>query len=315
MMTKNNYVKRGLDMIVYHYCSLDVFMKIVSGKAIRLSDITKSNDSMEILWITKFIKDIFDDEFQKEIQKTQYFENGYPKETFIELVEHYSDEFFKENIRLYSYLVCCFSEKGDLLSQWRGYADDANGVSIGFDGNFLSTIGKPAKDDFISSDIFEFGQIIYTDKSQQSEIRKIAQQLIAKLKVIVKNNPKDIKHESMAVFNDCFLQLFKLSIFIKNPFFKEEKEWRICYWTDIKPDTEVSNTYIENNIKISDIKYHNRRNDLIPHIDLIFDESKEQIIKEVIIGPKCKASKSDIEAFLAKNGIFCSVKKSDGTYR
>ena len=39
-----------------------------------------------------------------------------------------------------------------------------------------------------------------------------------------------------------------------NPFFKEEKEWRICYWTDIKPDTEVSNTHIENNIKISDIK-------------------------------------------------------------
>lgn len=302
-------------MIVYHYCSVDVFMKIISSRSIRLSDITKSNDSMEILWITKYIKDIFDEEFKKEAQNIQYFEKGYPKETFLELVERYSNEFFKEDIRLYSYLVCCFSEKGDLLSQWRGYADDANGISIGFDGDALKTFGKPAKDDLISSNVFEYGQIIYTESTQKSEIRKIAQQLISKLKTIVKNNPKDIKQESLVAFNSCFLQLFKLSIFIKNPFFKEEKEWRICHWTDINPKSNISNTHIENNIKVSDIKYHNRRDNLIPYIDLMFGENREQIIKEIIIGPKCKARKSDIEIFLAQNGIFCPVKKSDGTYR
>ena len=302
-------------MIVYHYCSVDVFMKIISSKSIRLSDITKSNDSMEILWITKHIKEIFDEEFKKEIQSTQYFEKGYPKETFVDLVDRYSDEFFKEDIRLYSYLVCCFSEKGDLLSQWRGYADDANGISIGFDGDVLKTFGKPAKDDLISSNVFEYGQIIYTESTQKSEIRKIAQQLISKLKTIVKNNPKDIKQESLAAFNSCFIQLFKLSIFIKNPFFKEEKEWRICHWTDINPKNDISNTHIDNNIKVSDIKYHNRRDNLIPYIDLMFGENREQIIKEIIIGPKCKARKSDIETFLAQNGIFCPIKKSDGTYR
>ena len=71
----------------------------------------------------------------------------------------------------------------------------------------------------------------------------------------------------------------------------------------------------ENNIKVSDIKYHNRRDNLIPYIDLMFGENREQIIKEIIIGPKCKARKSDIETFLAQNGIFCPIKKSDGTYR
>lgn len=302
-------------MTVYHYCSIDVFMKIISGKAIRLSDITKSNDSMEILWITKYIKEIFDDEFQREIQKTQYFEKGYPKETFMELVDHYSDEFFKEDIRLYSYLVCCFSEKGDLLSQWRGYADDANGISIGFDGDVLASLGKPAKDDPISSDVFEYGQVIYTETTQKSEIRKNAQQLIANLKAIAKDKPDDIKQKSLAAFNSCFLQLFRLSIFMKNPFFREEREWRICYWTDIKPGNIISNTHIENNVEISDINYHNRRNDLIPHIDLKFGNGKQQIIKEVVIGPKCKVRISDIETFLAQNGIHCSVRKSDGTYR
>lgn len=52
---------------------------------------------------------------------------------------------------------------------------------------------------------------------------------------------------------------------MKNPFFKEEKEWRICYWTDINPKSKTSNTHIENNIKISDIEYHDRRDNLIPH--------------------------------------------------
>jgi hypothetical protein len=31
----------------------------------------------------------------------------------------------------------CLSEDGDLLSQWRGYAADASGVSIGFSKEYL----------------------------------------------------------------------------------------------------------------------------------------------------------------------------------
>ena len=118
------------EKIVYHYCNADVFTKIISSKAIRLSDITKSNDSMEILWITKYIKEIFDEEYAKETSNTKYFKDGYPKDMFSEFVEHYSEDFFKADQRMYSYMVCCFSEASDLLSQWRGYANDASGFSI-----------------------------------------------------------------------------------------------------------------------------------------------------------------------------------------
>ena len=34
----------------------------------------------------------------------------------------------------------CLSKKGDLLSQWRGYADDAFGVSIGFEKDYLKKL-------------------------------------------------------------------------------------------------------------------------------------------------------------------------------
>ena len=34
-------------------------------------------------------------------------------------------------------LIGCFSKNGDLLSQWRAYAEDGKGFSIGFDSNYI----------------------------------------------------------------------------------------------------------------------------------------------------------------------------------
>ncbi|HEY8660108.1 MAG TPA: DUF2971 domain-containing protein [Hanamia sp.] len=34
-------------------------------------------------------------------------------------------------------LIGCFSKNGDLLSQWRAYAEDDKGFSIGFDSNYI----------------------------------------------------------------------------------------------------------------------------------------------------------------------------------
>lgn len=301
--------------IVYHYCSADVFTKIISGKKIRLSDITKSNDSMEILWIKEYIKEIFDEEFDKETSNTKYFNEGYPKDAFSELVEHYSDDFFKADQRIYSYMVCCFSKKGDLLSQWRGYADDASGFSIGFDANALATFGKPPADDPISSDIFDFNKIIYDVREQKARIRDCAKYLISELKPLSKMTGGHIKQQSMTAFNSCFLQLFKWSIFMKNPFFKEEKEWRICYCTDLRSNYKSSNIKIEGGLTLSDVAYYSRKNDVIPYVDLSFDKSVNNIIKIIVIGPKCRSSQKEIEVYMKNYGIVCNVVKSEGTYR
>lgn len=40
-------------------------------------------------------------------------------------------------LRLTPY-VCCFSREGDLLSQWRAYADDGAGFSVGFTSSWLN---------------------------------------------------------------------------------------------------------------------------------------------------------------------------------
>lgn len=302
-------------MTVYHYCSMDVFHKIISNKSIRLSDITKSNDSMEILWITKFIEEVFYEEFSKEIEKTKYFKDGFPEKVFRELVEHYSNDFFDEKQRIYSYFVCCFSENGDLLSQWRGYADDGNGVSIGFNTETLKAIGMPKKGDLISSNVFELNRMNYSELSQKASIRKAAISLIKELKIISKKSITNLKQESMKAYNKCFLELFKMSIFMKNPFFKEEKEWRMCHWSNTNSSDDTSNIKLDNGFALSNIDYHFRRNDMVPHIDLLFDGYKKSLIDKIIIGPKSCVRKNDIESFLIKNRINCSVEKTKGTYR
>ena len=38
--------------VLYHYCSLDTFCNIMKNQSIWLSDVTKSNDSKELVWAT-----------------------------------------------------------------------------------------------------------------------------------------------------------------------------------------------------------------------------------------------------------------------
>lgn len=294
-----------MDNIVYHYCSTDVFTKIVSGKSIRLSDITKSNDSMEIRWITKYIKEVFLEEFDKEAVKTTYFNDDYPKGIFIDLLDEYIEEFFNTDQRLYSYLVCCFSEIGDLLSQWRGYADDAAGFSIGFDTDVINN----------HRHLYSYDKVIYAERNQKALVRKEAKTLITRLKSILNDEKGSVLINSMPAFRKCFFQLFKTSILLKNPFFEEEKEWRISLWISTLSETDSIKVTSDNELSFSELDYYSRKNDVIPYIDLSFKKFKGSIIKDVVIGPKNRASQRDIEDYLKNNGIVCSVRKSAGTYR
>lgn len=318
--------KEGYKMIVYHYCSIDTFTAIIKNKTLRLSEITRSNDSMEILWITRFIEEVFRDVYNK--YATKKLNDKFSETAFMEMVDHIKSDFFDEENRIYSFFVTCFSEadEGDLLSQWRGYADDGKGVAIGFDGDVLKQIGQPAPDDTISNPVLYFDKVEYTERSQKAAIRRIASQLIDTLNLsITKDKTDDIgtlKYQSMNSFNSYFLELFKQSVFMKNPFFREEREYRLCFWTDTrftkttKPETE--RIHLEDGLKFEKLMFQNKSGKLVSYVDLNFGDSKKQLIKEIIIGPKSLLTKSDVISYLYDNDIDINNKDvilSKGTYR
>jgi hypothetical protein len=60
----------------------------------------------------------------------------------------------------------CLSEEGDLLSQWRGYADDGCGVAIGFESSFFSDLTEMTPDRAKGFDLL-FVQVCYDPKEQR----------------------------------------------------------------------------------------------------------------------------------------------------
>lgn len=105
--------------IVYHYCSVDTFYNIIKNASIWLSDITKSNDKKEFSWIQNKVHN----ELREQIILLQH------DSKVIELWDKVMNAISYNPTKLYA---TCFSSSADCLSQWRGYAKDGTGLSIGF---------------------------------------------------------------------------------------------------------------------------------------------------------------------------------------
>ena len=136
---------------LYHYCSLDTFLKIIKSSSIWLSDIQKSNDFREMAWFRQKYYDFIlnkynntDDKNVKTICETIFSiaaTDGYENfptwllPTVRHNMKEIRDTFF--SLRTYAF---CLSELADSLGQWRGYADDGKGIAIGFSKEYLDAI-------------------------------------------------------------------------------------------------------------------------------------------------------------------------------
>lgn len=121
----------GYPRTLHHFCSMQSFMNIMSYKTIRLSEVTKSNDKKEV---RLFYDIIFNKSmaFLDEItQVTSYSEiESYRKRLRIALNNDFSFLSF----------AFCMSTQSNSLSQWTRYADDAQGIAIGFDSECLQRL-------------------------------------------------------------------------------------------------------------------------------------------------------------------------------
>ena len=143
--------------------------------------------------------------------------------------------------------ITCFCENGDLLSQWRGYGLN-QGYSLGFDVSLLKLI------DNIDGVIpVEYG-ITNPSKYFAHELEFATHRTA---------------HPEMSAYNATRNILPRL-VKIKNPCFKEEKEWRL-----LKQFTEEIN-------EDQEILFRKSSNGPIPYQEISFPR---ECLTEVIIGP------------------------------
>ena len=299
--------------IVYHYCNINTFYSIISNKTLRLSDITKSNDQLELTWAKSIIRKVFGnsyDELKDEIK------SKLKKEAYMDQIEQKIASYFEKDELRNKFFVICFSgnNSGDLLSQWRGYGDDGQGIAIGFNESVLKRISDPVQMyENKEQQCILYNKVIYDEKSQEKRIKEIVMHFLKKLNDQSINNEFGINNQFESILLECFPRLYQEAIFMKNPFFKEEDESRLVICEGKEGEIIESRES-----SISEKKYYIRNNQLVGYYDINLEKVKKQKILEIVMGPKCKLDQKTLLNFLQDNQFAVQEKiihHSKGSYR
>jgi hypothetical protein len=244
-------LKNDIPDAIYHYTSLEGFKGIIDSDTIWLSDYSYLNDSNELAYGVKLIKDIASDMLgQSEFESSR------------EILQAWID-----NIEQVKHRVCIasFSGNGDSLSQWRSYGN----IAIGF--NPLFSIGAPHETHIMPIEYSESVQKrwakLYLSHLCQAYSVDISLDRLKRIGKVYHNTDK----------------LIKLISFFKDPGFREEDEYRIAYIEDPELFEKIGEEPAPKNFRISN-------GNLIPYVrssDLpnAFDDKKHLSIKKIVLGP------------------------------
>ena len=259
---------------LYHYTNAEGLKDIINDGEIWGSHYKFSNDPTEIEYSYKLMIEI--------LERYIINETDSRIKSFFEKYLEYQKIFVTySGFNIFS---ASFSEKGDLLSQWRGYGDNSFGYCIGID---LFKIGRksvgltyPVS---TNSPKIKLIKIIY-DKKKQEEILG---NYLDQLKEYINKN-KNLKEDSGLLYG-IYLVIFPLiACLFKDQHFEEEEEWRLIYTPltiirsdKLKPDELKLNYRANNKLIIPYVKINIKKigSDLIP-------------INEIVIGPKGDKTKS-----------------------
>lgn len=257
----NHPVNEDTD-IVYHYTTPEKFLSIVNNQSFYFTNLNYLNDRKEFHHGVDLILQVIDGMSSDDATKV-IFEKIKKNIHYI----HKSPKY-----------VSCFSCNGDLLSQWRAYANQGKGISIGFD---VTSINQ-----FEVGDI-ESKYILYSEKSQTEIIQEIIKIQIDFFTHICDFYDWD-EHGFESLVATTILDFLESVITVfKHPSFSEEREFRLEWKIDGKM------------IKLekSDVKFRSSETLIIPYINLQYlDWQATKIpeysglirrlpIKEIIIGP------------------------------
>lgn len=316
---------------LYHYCANEKFYSILQNRNIRMGDISKSNDSLEL---QLFYPDLHSTILRKYKKDPFSFRLGEltDSDAMHELVRT-SDQIWFERFDSgdFSNFVVCFSEVKDCLSQWRGYADDGRGGCIGFSKEALQQYCDA------SNGVLRLEKVEYADeKTVRDAISFYADSILKELKglrqwIVDEMTQDDNSDETDSLirynFDGMIASAFTESLCMKTKPFQEEQEWRIFLnkeaykkadWVYNKKDELTGPRYFDDTLNFLNnrIDFRYTTDDLIPFCPIRFEEFPQNPVVEIWLGPKNHARESDVDLFMHKHGYGnVAIFHSDITYR
>lgn len=285
--------------ILYHYCSNDAFVSVVRAKSLWLSSLTLSNDTMEGRLVNATLMRVAEKD-KLDLQSRERLRES------IEFTERFFDG-----------LGFCLSEQSDLLSQWRGYADDGRGVSIGFKREYLDELAEASVRSNPAG--FELHRVEYDPDRQEAliqptyaELRSLIAAGAFRLKGIRGfldvRSPEQIAEEDQATAKAHgaliveLLDLLPMLFALKSPAFREESEWRLVSMLGGK--------------RFEDCLFRSSRGKIIPYREFELLALSRSAIVEVVLGPKNETPVVVVQSMLAQAGFKdAEVRRSTATYR
>jgi hypothetical protein len=251
---------------IYHYTNFNTINEIFKSNSLRACDIKRLNDKMEYkIWF---------DIFSQSIDKIKLNDD---LDLYHDFLEKIIGEI--ETYKNYDCYVTCLSKERDLLSQWRAYGDDGQGVAIAFDTNEL--LDKLYK--------YNEGEFNLLNGFLEYNYYEVYKDLIDGINEILRNyissslsvNEYFNRIDNTNFFKEKTQRLFMRMQDLKDSSFFEEKEFRL-FWQQLKDNT------------IKKVSTFERNKRIIPYIDLSFGNEKIPI-KEIILGPALTEKEDKIE--------------------
>jgi hypothetical protein len=301
--------------VLYHYCSSDAFVSIVTKRAIRLSSLSLSNDSREGRLVGETVVRLA----ERDGLGTQ---SGWGSLGIKTDVNRLRDSLsFLE--RIFDGLGFCLSEQGDVLSQWRGYADDARGVSIGFNRPYLEKLSASSLGAFGQG--FTLHRVVYDPATHEAQVEPTYKELRNLIDAGAYKNPGkrtllDGRSDEEVAADDTkikdanaallvkLLGLYPMLHELKSKAFEEEKEWRLV---------SVYLTGASGSVTHPELEYRARGATVVPYRDYVLNEIADHpAITEIVLGPRHATPPDIIRAMLKQLGFGdVAVRKSAASYR
>lgn len=279
---RKQFIKEELPVFLYHYTSIEVFKSIIDNGEIWATVANYiASDPSELIHAIGIAYETLR-ERKEDIKK---------EEGLYECCENAIKglDGLKEFVCIFS-----FSEKEDLLSQWRAYCPKG-GVSIGFSGDRI----KKNKGDACNQD----GTCVdnYNDYILEAYIYKCIYEPEEQKKKINELFDFLLKHTEFSLGGLFSKMIQTFSYSFKHKSFKEEREWRLVYL----PEKDKHKYRLKDSIPIPYWPF------------LTVDHNNKSIISKIMIGSSRDKEnlRKYISSYLRDSSISASIKVTDTPYQ
>ena len=316
----NDHINKPIPEKLWHYTSYAAFQGIITSKKIWATEYRFLNDREEFLHAKNLAQELVNEE-------TEFAGEQFPAR---EILRQGVDAAFsigylhEERLRI---MVASFSEEGDQLGQWRGYAGNSAGVSIGFD---LRSTRPPSN---IGTAV-TFAPCIYQEDSKRALLKEIFAHYrnelqewwdrtmneaakkqsqdsgiaLQRVKAAISEHKDELRQIADRRHRSLQFDLLRIAPLLKSESFSEEKEWRLVLPMEtIRLPTNHP------------LEFRPIRDAVVPYVAYPLRSPNQEgpiFCNDLILGPGSHPSADvGVNMFLQREGIRVLARQSKVPYR